>query len=129
MRDFGLIVNDIPLLRIQPRERTIWHHSIVDGGSNLHIPLQYDKPLSFFFCRKPTSNEVTDSVNCIHVRMTSEREWVPYDEQAKVDEDMIRESLMNKNETLLFPNRRLEALLLRYDTESSLVALGVRVDY
>ena len=59
MRDFGLIVNDIPLLRIQPRERTIWHHSIVDGGSNLHIPLQYDKPLSFFLCRKPTSNEVT----------------------------------------------------------------------
>ena len=72
MREFGITVNDIPLLRIQPKDRTPEHHSILDRSSKLHIPLQYDKPISYFVCRKPTVSEINDPVNNVHAYMTSE---------------------------------------------------------
>jgi len=94
MREFGTIVNDIPLLRIEPRERRPEHHSIVDSASNLHIPLQYDKPISYFVCRKPTAIEINDTINYVHIQMTGDAPWTPYDETAHNDEQMIREELM-----------------------------------
>jgi len=90
LRENGIVVNDIPLLRIPPAHRTPLHHSILDPSSNLHIPLQYDKPISYFQCRKPTFAEVNDNINNIHVYMTSELEWNPYDEQARRDELLHR---------------------------------------
>lgn len=96
LREFGLVVNDIPLLRIPPKDRIPEQHSILDPMTNLHIPLQYDKPISYFVCRKPTAIEIRDTINYRHVQMTSETEWTPYDERAYIDENMIRESLMNE---------------------------------
>ena len=93
LRENGIVVNDIPLLRIPPAHRTPLHHSILDPSSNLHIPLQYDKPISYFQCRKPTFAEVNDNINNIHVYLTSELEWNPYDEQARRDEVLLREQL------------------------------------
>ena len=37
--------------------------------------------------------EINDAINDVHVQMTSELEWTPYDPQAKADELLIRESL------------------------------------
>ena len=95
LREAGIIVNETPLLRIQPKDRLPEHHSIIDEETGLHITLKYDKPLSYFNCRKPTNNEVTDRVNCIHVQMTASCEWVPYEEEAHNDEELLRESIMN----------------------------------
>jgi hypothetical protein len=97
LRDIGIIVNDIPLLRIQPKDRTPQHHSIIDHTTNLHIPLSYDKPISYFVCRKPTLSEVNDSINNVHVYMTNDMDWEPYNEAAAHDEQMLRESLMQQN--------------------------------
>ena len=93
LREFGIVVNDVPLLRIRPHERTVYDHSIIDSSTRLHIPLRYNKPISYFNCRKPTKNEIDDNINHVHVQMTSELEWMPYDSMAEQDEQMIRESL------------------------------------
>ncbi len=71
LREFGLTVNEIPLLRMQPVERTPEHHSIINQEIKLHIALKYDKPISYFECRKPTSNKVADTIKYVHVQMTS----------------------------------------------------------
>lgn len=110
MRHFGVIVNDIPLLRVPPHQRTKEHHSIIDESMRLHIPLQYDRPISYFKCRKPTRNEVNDPVNCIHVQLTSELEWIPYDEQAAKDEDMLREEVQNSQSSNFILHRQLNSL-------------------
>ena len=89
LREHGVKVNDIPLLRIPPQERTIEHHSIIEPQSGLHIPLEYNKPFSFFTVRKPTRNEVFDSINNMHVTLTSELEWNPYDQRLAEDEIAI----------------------------------------
>lgn len=130
LRDFGIVVNDIPLLRISPNRRHVEHHSIVDRISNLHIPLRYDKPISYFICRKPTVSEVNDPVNTVHIQMTSEREWIPYEEAAQRDEELIRESLTNDYQiyaTNSFADRHIQ-ILHRYnelhDTPSLPVGLG-----
>ena len=94
MREHGIIVNDIPLLRIPPAERTIEHHSIIEAQTGMHIPLEYNKPFSFFTVRKPTRNEVFDPVNYVHVTLTSELEWNPYDQRLAEDEFAIRQSLV-----------------------------------
>jgi len=93
LREHGIVVNDIPLIRIPPQQRTPFHHSIIDPESKLHIPLHYDKPISYFHCRKPTTTEIQDNLNNIHVYMTSELEWNPYDEVAAKDETLLREQL------------------------------------
>jgi hypothetical protein len=97
LREFGITVNDTPLLRIKPQERNIYHHSIYDPITTLHVPLHFHKPISYFHCRKPSQNEVDDAVNNVHVQMTSELEWTPYDPQAESDEHMLRESLIRSS--------------------------------
>ena len=93
LREHGIIVNDIPLSRIPPQHRTPFHHSILDPESKLHIPLRYDKPISYFHCRKPTPTEINDTINHIHIYMTSELEWTPYDEVSARDENLLREQV------------------------------------
>ena len=133
LREFGITVNDIPLLRIQPKDRTTEHHSIIDRMSKLHIPLQYDKPISYFVCRKPTASEINDPINNIHIQMTSEAEWTPYDEQAGLDENLIRESLRDDYELYQpqYRNDRHVSLLKRYsnlvDDSPLPVGLGDRI--
>jgi len=103
LREFGITVNDIPLIRISPQDRKSEHHSIIDSYTGLHIPLQYDKPISYFLCRKPTSNEVNDAINCVHVYLTGDQEWKPYDESANHDENLLREALMSEHHFFITP--------------------------
>jgi Fe-S-cluster containining protein len=126
LREFGTIVNDIPLLRISPRERQPYHHSIIQHDENLHIPLRYDKPISYFVCRKPTVIEMNDSINHVHVQMTSESTWMPYDETANMDESMIRESLANDSLRVSHVDRHIQ-LLKRYShiLDSSPIPVGL----
>lgn len=126
LREFGIIVNDIPLLRIPPNERRPDHHSIVDPLSAVHIPLHYDKPISYFICRKPTSAEINDTINCIHVQMTGDNPWMPYDEIASRDEEMLREALSYDYHTYNGPDRHLR-LLKRYSSAS--IGLGDKERY
>ena len=93
LREFGIQVKDVPLLRIPAKNRTTLDHSIYDSSTLLHIPLKYNKPISYFECRKPTRQEIDDAINNVHVQMTSELEWCPYDPVAASDELQIRESL------------------------------------
>ncbi len=79
-REFGVIVHDIRLRRLLPTERTSQHHSIIDYESGLHISLHYSKPISNFTCKKPTHKEMTNTVNHLHVHMTSSSDWMSYDE-------------------------------------------------
>jgi Fe-S-cluster containining protein len=123
MREAGIIVNDIPLLRIEPKHRTTEHHSIIDHSYNLHIPLKYDKPISYFICRKPSIDEIHDTLNNIHVQMTSDAEWSPYDEQAQLDEELLRESINHRRTNT--PSLELYAIE-RHGITSSTNGLGDR---
>ena len=91
LREQGIIVNDIPLQRLHPSDRNQNSHSIIDANSKLHIPLHFEKPISFFYHRKPTRDEATDSLNFLHVHMTSEVEWQPYDPQSFSLEESLRQ--------------------------------------
>jgi hypothetical protein len=116
LREFGITVNDVPLLRIQPKDRTPEHHSILDRSSKLHIPLQYDKPISYFVCRKPTVSEINDPINNVHAYMTGTMEWISYDPTASQDENLIREALMHEYQLFQpqYQRDRHVALLKRY---------------
>ena len=126
LREFGTIVNDIPLLRIPPHERRPEQHSIIDAPSQLHIPLLYDKPISYFVCRKPTSIEINDKINYVNVQMTGDAQWTPYDEVANNDEYLIRESLMNDYQLLHTSNTdRHIQILQRYSTLDDPIPISV----
>lgn len=129
-----MIVNDIPLLRINPSDRSPDHHSIIDPLSHLHIPLRFEKPISFFVCRKPSSNEISDPINQVHVQMTSDREWIPYDEQSAVDEQLIREMIaqqhtINTSPSIPSLDRELNLLKRYAHTLSSYDGLGDSLRY
>eukprot|EP00980_Cylindrotheca_fusiformis_P023265 scaffold10303_cov90-Cylindrotheca_fusiformis.AAC.1 len=78
LREKGITVNEVPLLRLPPDKRTIHSHSIVDEFTGLHIPLKFNKPISYFHCRRPTAEECIPNLmrhDCIHVHMTCEQPW------------------------------------------------------
>ncbi len=133
LRDFGVTVNDIPLLRMQPTERTSQHHSIIDYNSGVHIPLHYYKPISYFTCRKPTHKEIMDTVTHLHVHMTSSCNWIPHDEQTRICEALLGKKIMDGQNLCMIDNtvidRRLDSLsriLLSLGQNSLLVALRDR---
>jgi len=76
LRDSGVTVNDVPLIRLTPAERCRHSHSII-APSNLNIPMLFDKLISYFECRKPTPAEVNNPDNFLHVSMTSSFDWEP----------------------------------------------------
>ncbi|CAJ1970522.1 unnamed protein product [Cylindrotheca closterium] len=79
LRDFGIIVNDVPLQRLKREDRNQYSHSIIDENSGLHIPMDFLKPISFFACRKPALSELDEYVS---VEMTSSVPWEPYDPES-----------------------------------------------
>ena len=91
LREHGVTVNDIPLIRIPPDQRSINSHCILLPDSDLRIPLSFSKPISYFVTRKPTQSEVFDSLNHNHVELTSSLEWSPYDHTSTTDESQLRE--------------------------------------
>src|SRR5210317_481488 len=93
LRDNGVTVNDTPLLRLEPSERSNDSHSIIEMNSGLRIPLMFDKPISYFHVRKPTQAEATDDLNHNHVCMTSSVEWRPYDVDSAQAEASLRQQV------------------------------------
>jgi hypothetical protein len=76
-----IIVNDVPLLHIPFNKHTHQDHSIVSTPPHhpLHIPLHLSGTTSYFETRMLTDDEVASQLNCIHVHMTSDQPWDPYD--------------------------------------------------
>ena len=96
MRDHGLTVNDVPLIRLSKDERTIQSHSIMCNDTGLHIPLLFDKPISYFKCRVPMIDEIENNQS-LTTHMTSSVKWEPYDETTNQIEENIRRNI-NSNE-------------------------------
>jgi len=107
LRDHGLKVNDVPLIRLSADERTNESHSIMCKETGLHVPLEFDKPISYFKCRVPTPDEVESTHNTT-VYMTSSVMWEPYDENTNQIEENIRQQILLKRreiDTLItYPN-------------------------
>ena len=95
LRDHGLKVNDVPLIRLSADERTNESHSIVCKETGLHVPLNFDKPISYFKCRVPTTDEVESTHNTT-VNMTSSVKWEPYDKNTNQMEENIRQQILLK---------------------------------
>lgn len=94
LRHNQIVVNEIPLIRLQPEERKLTSHSIIHQESGLHIPLSMDGTTSFFRTRLPTRQEIKDDTHCTRVHMTSDS-WDPYDQSNSNNESAIRASLEN----------------------------------
>jgi hypothetical protein len=103
-------VNDIPLIRLSEKERTNESHSIIDEVTGMQIPMKFTKPISYFICRTPTEEEcLPDETNCIHVHMTCDAPWQPYNEIDAENEELLRAALTN--ETIYDrSSRRIQAL-------------------
>jgi hypothetical protein len=96
LREKGITVNDTPLIRLQADQRSHTSHSIVDEYSGMHIPLKFNKPISYFQCRTPTVQEcLPHETNCIHVHMTCDAPWQPYNDVDAQNEDLLRAALTN----------------------------------
>ena len=92
MREHGVLVNDIPLVRLPPDQRSHESHSLVihgDSSGKVAIPLQFDKPISYFEIRKPTRDEVLGD-DCTHFYLTGSIPWEPYDEATTRQEIALR---------------------------------------
>ena len=59
----------------------------------MHILLELHGTTSLFHVRTPTDDEVRSDRDCIHVHMTSEAQWDPYNETFCNDECSLRLSL------------------------------------
>ena len=93
LRHHGIIVNDIPLIHLSPEERAASEHSLSDAATGLHIPLSIRGTHSVFPTRKPTLAEIQSNDDCIHVQMTCEAPWDPYDAVWKEREASLRGQL------------------------------------
>ena len=97
MRRNQVEVNLTPLTHIQEPDRRHTDHSIIYTDPHtlhtMHIPLELHGTTSLFYVRTPTHQEVASDENCIHVHVTSESTWEPYDETFYHDEDTIHLSL------------------------------------
>jgi hypothetical protein len=82
MRANQIIVNEVPLLHLPVDQRTPTAHSIITEPPHidLHIPLFLSGTTSYFETRLPTANEIASDDDCIHIHMTSDHTWDPYDE-------------------------------------------------
>jgi hypothetical protein len=100
LRANNVTVNDIPLLRIAPIKRQATDHSIITDS--LHIPLLFDKPISYFESRIPTEQEISDDTNYKKFYMTSSIEWEPYDENSSEAERNIRRQFQGDSASFRF---------------------------
>lgn len=106
LRHNQIIVNDTPLIRLQPEERNELSHSIIHHESGLHIPLELDGTTSYFVTRKPTLLEIQDPDSTTHVHMASEG-WDPFDPSNKENEAALRSNIMNER---IYSSRQMMAV-------------------
>ena len=64
------------------------------NDTGLHIPLCFDKPISYFKCWVPTPDEVESAQN-MTVNMTSSVTWEPYDGTTNQTEENIRRQVLS----------------------------------
>ena len=114
LRANSVIVNDTPLIRLPPHERTRDKHSIIADG--VAIPLSFVKPISYFNCRKPTNDESLEDITYRHVSMTGSIPWEPYDDATTRHEEQLRAQLTDHQAH--DPNRGIYAL--RHETSRSI---------
>ena len=95
LRHNQVIVNDTPLLYLQPSQRDHTQHSLLfePPNENLHIPLSLEGTTSFFETRLPTWTEVTNPDVCIHVHVTSDAPWDPTVPTFSTEEALLRQSV------------------------------------
>lgn len=98
LRENSVVVNDIPLLWIDPSQRSPSDHCIIEPSSKLRIPLSYTRPISYFNVRKSTQSEATDALNHNHVVMTSSIEWIPYLSALHADEELLRSNIERRHD-------------------------------
>ena len=95
LRTNQITVNEVPLLHLPVEDRSQASHSIITNPPHpeLHIPLFLQGTTSYFKVRKPTFEEVQSERDCIHVHMTSDQVWEPYDTAVGQAEESIRATL------------------------------------
>ena len=95
LRANNVIVNDTPIIHLPYDQRTPESHSIITSPPhpNMHIPLSLHGTTSYFRVRKPTFHEINNEFDCIHVHLTSDREWDPYDPSYQEAEESMRASI------------------------------------
>ena len=97
LRGQGLVVNDVPLQHLSPKDRSLDSHSIQCLDPSLRIPLSLSGTMSGFTVREPTWEELQpkDDSNVVFVHMTSSQPWDPTsahyeDVEQKLKEDLER---------------------------------------
>ena len=97
LRHNQVIVNDTPLLYLQPSQRDHTQHSLLfePPNKNLHIPLSLEGTTSYFETRLPTwTAEVTNPDVCIHVHVTSDAPpWDPTVPTFSTEEALLQQSV------------------------------------
>ena len=77
------------------------------NDTGLHIPLCFNKPISYFKCRVPTVDEIENDHN-LTIHMTSSVKWEPYDETTnQIEENIRRQVLSSEREIdslITYPN-------------------------
>ena len=91
LRNNNVVVNDVPLIRLRPEQRNREAHAILTKG--LRIPLLFDKPISYFTCRRPTEEEVSDVMEFEPYWLTSDMPWQPYDPDSRRQEEALRQQI------------------------------------
>lgn len=93
MRSHGLIVNNFPThLAPSDNKTNNGTHSIYVLSHNITIPLQLNGVISYFNTRYPTNRELNSFV---HIEMTSQAEWNPYDSKFAELEDRANRRNIN----------------------------------
>jgi len=93
LRENDIRVNDIPLIRLGVNDRTNESHSIICMDTGMHIPLELNKPISYFKCRVPTLDEAKDKTHHTTVHMMSSVKWEPYDDTINKMEESMRQQV------------------------------------
>ena len=73
-------------------------HSIMCKETGLHIPLEFNKPISnkpisYFKYRVPTPDEIKNDTHITTVHMTSSVKWEPYDDTTNKMEESMRQQV------------------------------------
>ena len=115
LRAHGIIINEIPLIHIDPNHRQPDCHSILVDDPKLQIPLSLRGTMSGFTTRIPTTEEIedTEQMNCFHVHMTSEAPWEPHDKTHRKLEASLREEMSSDYDLRVKESRDIYPLQVR----------------
>ena len=96
IRNYGVKINEPPLMHLTPDKCTPEMHSILVDDPLLHIPLSFDGgTMSGFTSRIPTDEESQDYDQnfTTHIVMTSPTEWKPWSKEWERIESALRAQL------------------------------------